>query len=156
GSHGEGRASARRQRGRMRSLAVSPPRERDSETAAERWTETVAKPADLKSLARLVLARDTGRDSGRDARSRNRLMADADMRQRIGHVRVSRFPRGETPRQPAPPAYARTFTALERQCPVHVAPDDWRQAIEDGYRFLARWGEQAAALGWTTQDLFGL
>jgi len=116
----------------------------------------MAETADLKSLARLVLARDTGRDSGRAILSRNCRVADADTRQQIGGVSLSRFPRGETPRRTVPPAYARTFAALGRQCPDHVAPDDWQQAIEDGYRFLGQWGEQAAALGWTTQDLFGL
>jgi hypothetical protein len=28
--------------------------------------------------------------------------------------------------------------------------------VEDGRRFLAQWGDQAAALGWTVRDLFGL
>jgi hypothetical protein len=32
----------------------------------------------------------------------------------------------------------------------------WQQAVEDGTRFLAQWGDQAAALGWTADDLFGL
>ena len=32
----------------------------------------------------------------------------------------------------------------------------WQQTIEDGRRFLVRWGEQANALGWTARDLFGL
>lgn len=30
------------------------------------------------------------------------------------------------------------------------------QCVEDGKRFLAKWGEQAEALGWTSADLFGL
>ena len=29
-------------------------------------------------------------------------------------------------------------------------------AVEDGRRFLAQWGDQAEALGWTVRDLFGL
>ena len=29
-------------------------------------------------------------------------------------------------------------------------------AVEDGRRFLAKWGEQAESLGWTSADLFGL
>jgi hypothetical protein len=32
----------------------------------------------------------------------------------------------------------------------------WQQAVEDGRRFLALWGEQAHALGWTARELFGL
>jgi len=55
-----------------------------------------------------------------------------------------------------PPAYAPTVAALECRCPDHINTADWRQAVADGRRFLAQWGEQAAALGWTTLDLFGL
>src|ERR1700746_629513 len=105
-------------------MSVSPAYPLGSEPGGRRQkkrdgAETRAETADLKSLARLVLARDTGRDSGRDALSRNCLVADADTRQQIGGVSLSRLPRGETPRQPAPLAYARTFAALERQCPDH-------------------------------------
>jgi hypothetical protein len=32
----------------------------------------------------------------------------------------------------------------------------WKRAIEDGREFLATWGKQAEALGWTSADLFGL
>ena len=53
-------------------------------------------------------------------------------------------------------ALQNVFTALERRCPDHVEPDRWQRAVEDGRRFLAQWGEQAAALGWTAKDLFGL
>jgi hypothetical protein len=41
-------------------------------------------------------------------------------------------------------------------CPDHVERGRWQQAVEDGRRFLDKWGEQAAALGWTPRDLFGL
>ena len=44
----------------------------------------------------------------------------------------------------------------ERRCPDHIDTADWQQAIEDSRRFLPRWGEQAATIGWTTRDLFGL
>jgi hypothetical protein len=37
----------------------------------------------------------------------------------------------------------------------HDASRRWRQAITDAGRFLGRWGAQAAALGWTTLDIFG-
>jgi hypothetical protein len=48
------------------------------------------------------------------------------------------------------------FDALERKFPAYVDVADWQQAIEDGHKFLARWGEQAEALGWTARELFGL
>jgi hypothetical protein len=52
--------------------------------------------------------------------------------------------------------FCRAFSDLEHRCPDHIAPSDWYQAVEDGRRFLAQWGEQAEALGWTVHDLFGL
>jgi hypothetical protein len=52
--------------------------------------------------------------------------------------------------------FCRTFQELERRCPEHVEVADWQRAVEDGRRFLGRWGEQAEALGWTPRDLFGL
>jgi hypothetical protein len=46
--------------------------------------------------------------------------------------------------------------ALGERCPDQVDHDRWRQAVEDGRRFLATWGERADALGWTARELFGL
>jgi hypothetical protein len=116
----------------------------------------VAETADLKSLARRVLQRDTARDNERDSPPPSCRAVEAEPRQQIGGVSLSRFPGGETPRQVVPPAYAPTLAALECRCPDHIDTADWRQAVEDGRRFLAQWGEQAAALGWTARDLFGL
>ena len=50
----------------------------------------------------------------------------------------------------------RDLDALQVECPAYVEAKRWRQAVEDGRRFLAEWGEKAAALGWTAYDLFGL
>src|SRR5262245_37331463 len=50
----------------------------------------------------------------------------------------------------------RTYAALTARPPEHVPADRWQQAVQDGHRFIAKWGEQAAALGWTPRDLFGL
>jgi hypothetical protein len=55
-----------------------------------------------------------------------------------------------------PGRYVRTMAALEARCPDLIPADRWQAAIEDGRRFLARWGEQAEALGWDAKDLFGL
>lgn len=54
------------------------------------------------------------------------------------------------------PRLSRVLATLESRCPDHVPADHWQQAVEDGRRFLAQWGEQAEALGWTARDLFGL
>jgi len=53
-------------------------------------------------------------------------------------------------------SYARVLATLEARCPEHVPLRCWQRAVEDGKRFLAQWGRQAAALGWTAGDLFGL
>jgi hypothetical protein len=55
-----------------------------------------------------------------------------------------------------PGRYGRTMAALEARCPDLIPDDSWQAAVEDGRRFLARWGEQAEALGWDLKDLFGL
>jgi hypothetical protein len=49
-----------------------------------------------------------------------------------------------------------TIATLEARCPHLVPEDRWQRAVADGRTFLARWGKQAEALGWTARDLFGL
>jgi hypothetical protein len=64
--------------------------------------------------------------------------------------RFSRFCRG-------PQRFCQAaFDALERKCPEYVEHERWQQAVADARRFLAQWGEKAAALGWSARDLFGL
>ena len=48
------------------------------------------------------------------------------------------------------------FDTLERRCPDFIDAERWRQGVEDGRQFLATWGEQAQAFGWTARELFGL
>jgi hypothetical protein len=52
--------------------------------------------------------------------------------------------------------YRKTFAALQMKCPDLVDVARWRECVADGSRFLATWGSQAEALGWTAADLFGL
>jgi hypothetical protein len=52
--------------------------------------------------------------------------------------------------------FNRTFSVLESRCPDHVPLDRWQECVDDGRRFLAKWGGQAEALGWSSADLFGL
>jgi len=52
--------------------------------------------------------------------------------------------------------YGRVAAAFETGCPELVPAERWRQAVEDGRAFLARWGDRAEALGWSPRDLFGL
>jgi hypothetical protein len=74
---------------------------------------------------------------------------------------VVEWPNHHSPRagqtvEPSSAPFAKTLAALERRCPDYVEANRWRRAVEDARRFLAQWGDQAAALGWTAQDLFGL
>ena len=47
-------------------------------------------------------------------------------------------------------------SSIKSRCPGLVPHDRWQQAVQDSRRFLAQWGGQAEALGWTVRDLFGL
>jgi hypothetical protein len=53
-------------------------------------------------------------------------------------------------------AISSALTALEYRQPDLVSVVDWQRAVDDGRRFILQWGEQAEALGWTAEDLFGL
>jgi hypothetical protein len=79
----------------------------------------------------------------------------ADVPSRLGRPKSH-----PTPATVATPATVspldRTLWALEAGLPHLVPAERWRGAVEDGRRFLAQWGEQAEALGWTSRDLFGL
>jgi hypothetical protein len=57
-----------------------------------------------------------------------------------------------------PPAqrYRKAFGALQLRPPSFIPLERWRRCVRDGSRFLAKWGERAEALGWTSEDLFGL
>ena len=52
--------------------------------------------------------------------------------------------------------FARDLDHLDRRCPEYVEPERWRQCIKDAERFLATWGDKALALGWNSDELFGL
>jgi len=108
----------------------------------------VPETADLKSLARRVLERDNDRDTMRDRASRRCLAASTQARQ---------FPPSVSePGRLVSASYGRTLAALQERCPEMMEEHCWHRAIEDGHRFIARWGKQATALGWTARDLFGL
>lgn len=52
--------------------------------------------------------------------------------------------------------FAGALDQLERRCPDHIEAERCHQCLIDAQRFLAAWGDKAAALGWTEADLFGL
>jgi hypothetical protein len=52
--------------------------------------------------------------------------------------------------------YRKVFAFLQLKAPAHIPEARWQLCVADGSRFLAKWGEQAEALGWSSADLFGL
>jgi hypothetical protein len=116
----------------------------------------MAETADLKSLARRIIERDRARDTGQDGPSRDCLASELASRQYFEAVSLSRSPKGRDTKTAIPEPFAITIAALEQRCPDYIDTTDWQKAIEDGRRFIGRWGEQTASLGWTARDLFGL
>jgi hypothetical protein len=55
-----------------------------------------------------------------------------------------------------PAVYASAFARLQAQPPAEVPRDRWHQFINDAGLFLDYWGRQAEALGWQSEELFGL
>jgi hypothetical protein len=97
----------------------------------------------LDMLKRLDVKADDGEKSElREQRFTNPSSNEVSRNRSGDLIRLSRF--------------FRPLDELERRCPEYVEPGRWHQAVEDGRRFLAHWGEQADALGWTARDLFGL
>jgi hypothetical protein len=52
--------------------------------------------------------------------------------------------------------YTSALATLRAQCPAYAPEDRWRQAIADATTFITRWGTEAHALSWTTEELFAL
>lgn len=130
---------------------------------------TSAGTGDLKALARLVLARDMGWDSSRDALSHDRRAASAtagQFEQAVPKVDPTIVTWGEAKEERAaivehdgkiPRAWAEGFARLDPdQPPGDVPPRRWLRFIDDVGLFLdSPFCPVAAALGWGPFDLFG-
>jgi hypothetical protein len=55
-----------------------------------------------------------------------------------------------------PAVYASAFARLQAEPPAEVPRDRWHQFINDAGLFLDHWGRQAEAIGWRSEELFGL
>jgi hypothetical protein len=115
----------------------------------------MAETADLKSLARLIIGRDTSRDSERDSLSRAPETVGVSARQWNRRPEMQPGVVADA-RTDVPEQYRAALSALREGCPAYVGVIDWQRAVTDADRFLTTWGEQASALGWRVADLFGL
>jgi len=70
----------------------------------------------------------------------------------VGQSEKSGTARGTLAGQP----YSGVVVVLRSKCPELIDCDRWQQATRDANAFLATWGAQAHALGWTVRELFGL
>jgi hypothetical protein len=52
--------------------------------------------------------------------------------------------------------YRKVFAHLQLRAPTMVPVGRWQRAVEDGKLFLAKWGDRAESLEWSSTDLFGL
>jgi hypothetical protein len=56
-----------------------------------------------------------------------------------------------------PGSWVSGVRALEYGTPLEAfGPARWDQLIQDSLRFINQWGDEAASLGWTDIDLFGV
>ena len=53
-----------------------------------------------------------------------------------------------------PEAYAEAFAQLQIAQPIGVHHPEWLRAIDDAGRFLDQWGNVAAQLQWSAEDIF--
>jgi hypothetical protein len=116
----------------------------------------------LKTLARLVLARDNQRDSGRGKVSRQPAASEAPPEK----VETPAPSWGECDEERAaivqhdghiPRAWAEGFARLHpNQPPANIPPRRWLRFVDDAGLFLdSPFCAVAAALGWGPLDLFG-
>jgi len=80
----------------------------------------------------------------------------ADLVERVRAAKPELLAALSRPPSPAASTYAGALAALIERCPDCVEKQRRRQCIADAERFLTQWDQQAAALGWTERDLFGL
>jgi hypothetical protein len=119
--------------------------ERPAKVAKE-GTEKLARPITLAGLATLAAHRAENTNSA--FRSIASLQDEADEIHRPFSITPSLTD--------IPTDWVAGLRAIaERPCPITIEPKRWRQFQGDANRFVDQWGKQAAALGWSTLDIFG-
>lgn len=111
---------------------------------------SVATPS-LKALASKVLARNKPRNSCATGLLQEVVQPDPfdhdAFAERVAIIEANGVPR----------EWAEGFATLcTMPCPPTMPPQRWQQIVDDGGRFLDRWGRQAAVLGWRAVEVFGV
>src|SRR5262249_42044347 len=141
------------------------PDRRRPDAFAQGWARQVRDQADRRSAGRNLVG-DRGYDmttpkyleAFRRAAQGSQTREISEVSEKRGEAERlnSLNPLNSPPEPPGFGRFGRTFSVLEARCPNYVAVARWQQCVEDGREFLAKWGSQAEALGWTSADLFGL
>jgi len=113
-------------------------------SSAHRYLDVLDRVADAHANAK----------SAKSAKSAPRTNPEAAQNSQVSQNSHAQGPASKRGSEQNP--YGSTIATLEARCPDLVPVDRWQQAVADGRTFLARWGDQAHALGWTAKDLFGL
>lgn len=99
------------------------------------------------SLRYLVPPRDSARDKNTASSERPRPMSE-DFEERAAIIEHGTG---------VPREWAEGFARLDlTNRPTGFTDKRWRQLIDDGGRFLDRWGAEAERLGWKAEDVFGV
>ena len=127
--------------------------------------ETTGETAGLKALARLVLTRDSRRDTERDRASRPALPIETPAETvAAGETAPATWGEAEAERAAIvehdgliPREWAEGFARLDpNRPPGDVPPNRWQRFVDDaGVFFDGPFCAVAAALGWGPHDLFG-
>jgi hypothetical protein len=113
---------------------------------AKEDTDNPVQPSRLAGLA--TLAAPPAENANSSFRSIASLQGDAD--------EARRTPSEIPPLKKIPADWAAGLRGIaEKPCPMTIEPKRWLQLQRDADRFLGQWGVQAAALGWSTLDIFG-
>ena len=120
----------------------------------------------LKSLANKVLQRDTVGDRGRDTSvvycpSTHCAMGHSPHGKQAAQAEPVMHPLDERTALAGygaglPHDWAEGYTTLCAALrPATIPPFRWVELVKNAGHFLDRWGAQAAALGWNSEDIFG-
>jgi hypothetical protein len=100
-----------------------------------------------------IVARGEARDGGAKCRNVAIVATPSATIDASGEAEAEMIERADLCAGSVPAAYLDAWARLNCQKPMRVSEAEWRQALDDGGRFLDAWGEVAAGWGWTASAL---